>query len=145
MLIATLATSVITLLTILVHYEAIRLVHRWSGNAWGGVRLRIVGGVFALFAAHSLEIWMFAAGIFISKNYLGLGGLEGAFDETLADYLYISVVTYAAVGYGDIWPVGFVRIMCGFEALTGILMMAWSAAYTVFRLQEIWMEEDDRK
>ena len=54
----------------------------------------------------------------------------------------ISVVTYASVGYGDIRPTGFIRTMCGFEALTGILMMAWSAAYTVSRLQELWAEDD---
>ena len=141
MLTATVLTSFITLLTILVHYEAIALVHRWSGLPIGGARMKVVGSVFFLFAAHSLEIWMFAAGIWFAKHELQLGDLHGAFEETWVDYLYISVVTYASVGYGDIRPVGFIRTMCGFEALTGLLMMAWSAAYTVYRLQEIWVEE----
>lgn len=140
MLIAALLTCMITALTILIHYEAIRLVHRWHGTPWGGIRLKIIAGVFFLFAAHALEIWLFAAGIYIAKNDLLLGDLEGAFNETSADYLYISVVTYASVGYGDIRPTGFIRTMCGFEALTGILMMAWSAAYTVSRFQELWRE-----
>jgi len=141
MLIATLLTCLITALTILIHYEAIRIVHRWNRRPfWGGTRLTVIAGVFFLFAAHSLEIWLFAAGIYIAKNVLLLGGLEGAFTETSADYLYISVVTYASVGYGDIRPTGFIRTMCGFEALTGILMMAWSAAYTVSRLQQLWGE-----
>lgn len=142
MLITTIFTSCITALTILIHYEAIGLVHRWAGTPWGGARLKVVAGVFILFAAHSLEVWLFAAGIFVAKNYLMLGGLHGTFEETWVDYLYFSVVTYAAVGYGDVTPTGYVRTMCGFEALTGILMMAWSAAYTVFRLQEIWIEEE---
>ena len=143
MLIATVLTCLITALTILIHYEAIRMVHRWHGMPlWGGVRLKVIAGVFLLFAAHALEIWLFAAGIYIAKNDLLLGDLEGAFNETSADYLYISVVTYASVGYGDIRPTGFIRTMCGFEALTGILMMAWSAAYTVSRLQELWREDD---
>lgn len=139
MLIATLMTCLITALTILLHYEAILIVHRWcSIPRFGGMRVAVVAGVFLLFAAHSLEIWLFAAGIYIAKNVLLLGGLEGAFNETSADYLYISVVTYASVGYGDIRPTGFIRTMCGFEALTGILMMAWSAAYTVSRIQQHW-------
>ena len=138
MLTATILTSAITALTILIHYEAIGFVHRWHGATWGGVRIKVVLGVFFLFAAHSLEIWLFAAGIYIGKDVLLLGGLEGAFTGTATDYLYISVVTYASVGYGDIRPTGFIRTMCGFEALTGILMMAWSAAYTVSRLQELW-------
>ena len=137
-LIATLLTCLITALTILVHYEAIRFVHRWHARPWNSVRFSVIAGVFLLFAAHSFEIWLFAAGIYIAKNVLLLGGLEGAFTESTADYLYISVVTYAAIGYGDIRPTGFIRTMCGFEALTGILMMAWSAAYTVSRLQDLW-------
>ncbi|MGI9480572.1 MAG: potassium channel family protein [Hyphomicrobiaceae bacterium] len=144
MLIATFLTSLITALTILIHYEAIRIVHRWHRRpSWGGTRLTVIAGVFFLFAAHALEIWLFAAGIYVAKNILQLGGLEGAFNETRSDYLYISVVTYASVGYGDIRPTGFIRTMCGFEALTGILMMAWSAAYTVSRLQLLWGEDSN--
>jgi hypothetical protein len=142
MLIATILTCLITALTILIHYEAIRCVHRWHGGHWGGVRFKVISGVFLLFAAHSVEIWLFAAGIYFAKNILLIGSLTGAFEERTADYLYISVVTYASVGYGDIRPTGFIRTMCGFEALTGILMMAWSAAYTVSRLQELWAEDD---
>jgi len=142
MLTATILTCLITALTILIHYEAIRFVHRWHGGNWGGIRFKVISGVFLLFAAHSLEIWLFAAGIYFAKNILLIGSLTGAFEERPADYLYISVVTYASVGYGDIRPTGFIRTMCGFEALTGILMMAWSAAYTVSRLQELWAEDD---
>jgi hypothetical protein len=142
MLTAMLLTSAITAITILIHYEALRLLHWWHDHPFGGMRLKVVSGVFLLFAAHSLEIWLFAAGIFLAKNVLNLGGLAGEFSETWRDYLYISVVTYASVGYGDIRPTGYIRTICGFEALTGIMMMAWSAAYTVFRLQNMWRGED---
>ncbi len=138
MLVATLLTSLVTLLTILVHYEAIAVLHRWHGRTLGGPRLKVTGGVFLLFAAHAIEIWLFAIALYLAKNHFGLGGLEGAFNESIRDYLYMSVVTYTSLGYGDIWPTGHLRTICGFEALTGILMMAWSAAYTVSRLQELW-------
>ena len=74
MLTATILTSTITALTILIHYEAIGFVHRWQGSTWGGVRGKVVSGVFFLFAAHSLEIWLFAAGIYVDKDILLLGG-----------------------------------------------------------------------
>lgn len=143
MLLATVLTSMTTALTILIHYEALRLVHRWHDHPILGIRLKVVSGVFFLFAAHSLEIWLFAATIYMAKHVLALGDLTGTFEETWLDYLYISVVTYASVGYGDIRPTGFIRTICGFEALTGIMMMAWSAAYTVFRLQDTWSHSDD--
>ena len=138
MLTATILTSVTTAATILVHYEALRLVHYVHSHPLGGVRLKVVACVFMLFAAHSLEVWMFAATLYIAKDHLHMGTLVGVFDESWRDYLYFSVVTYASVGYGDIRPTGDIRTICGFEALTGILMMAWSAAYTVFRLQDHW-------
>lgn len=142
MLIATVLTSVTTVLTILVHYEALRFVHYWHNHRIGGVRIKVVAGVFILFAAHSLEVWMFAVTLCIARDWLGLGTLTGEFDESWRDYLYFSVVTYASVGYGDIRPHGDIRTICGFEALTGIMMMAWSAAYTVFRLQDHWWKRD---
>ncbi len=138
MLAATALTSVISAMTIVIHYEAISFVHRWHAMPYFGVRVRAVLGVFVLFAAHAVEIWLFAIGIHIAKDVFAMGSLEGAFDGSIRDYLYFSVVTYASVGYGDIRPTGDIRTICGFEALTGILMMAWSAAYTSFRLEELW-------
>jgi len=141
MLTAMLMTSAITALTILIHYEALRLTQWWHDYPMGGRRIKVVSGVFLLFTAHALEIWLFALAIFVSKNMLLLGDLNGTFTETWRDYLYFSVVTYAAVGYGDVLPTGFIRTICGFEALTGIMMMAWSAAFTVFRLQDMWQND----
>jgi hypothetical protein len=137
MLTATILTVGITTLTILIHYEAIALAERWHRHPFGGIRIKVLCGVLLLFSAHSLEIWLFAAGIFLAKNQLGLGDLVGAFSETPRDYLYFSVVTYTSLGIGDIRPIGQIRTICGFETLTGIMMMAWSAAFTVARLQDI--------
>ena len=136
MLTATILTSGITALTVLIHYEAIALTERWHRHPLGGPRLKVICGVMLLFSAHSLEIWLFAAGIFVAKNHLGLGDLAGSFTETPRDYLYFSVVTYTSLGIGDIRPIGHIRTITGFETLTGLMMMAWSAAYTVARLQD---------
>lgn len=91
-------------------------MHEWHGRVCGGVRFQVLAGVFLLFTAHSVEIWLFAVGICFAQEVLLLGRQEGAFDGTTADYLFMSVVTYASVGYGDIRPTGFIRTMCGFEA-----------------------------
>ncbi len=142
MLAATILSSLIAILTILIHFEAINALHHWRGEVWGGIRVKIISGIFLLFAAHSVEIWLFAGGIYLAKNVFMLGELTGVFDGSVRDYLYFSVVAYTTLGYGDIRPTGFIRTICGFEALIGILMMAWSAAYTVSRLQNMWQGED---
>ncbi|HKP03763.1 MAG TPA: potassium channel family protein [Chthoniobacterales bacterium] len=43
--------------------------------------------------------------------------------------LYFSAVTYTTTGYGDVVLPGQWRLVGGVEALTGILMCGWSAAF----------------
>ena len=95
-------------------------------------------GVFVLFGANSAEVWIFAGGLYVATEILQPGSLSGAFDGSARDYLYISLVNYTTLGYGEIVPTGHLRTICGFEALTGLLMMAWSAAFTIFRLTDRW-------
>ena len=47
-------------------------------------------------------------------NTPGLGFLEGVF---------FSIVTVTSLGYGDIYPVGFSRVIAGFEVLFGLALM----------------------
>jgi hypothetical protein len=42
---------------------------------------------------------------------------------------YFSAVTYTTTGYGDVVLPGQWRLVGGVEALTGILMCGWSAAF----------------
>jgi hypothetical protein len=37
-------------------------------------------------------------------------------------------VTFSTVGFGEMWPVGAVRFLCGLEALTGFVLITWSAS-----------------
>ncbi len=62
----------------------------------------------------------------------------GAHDSSARDYLYISLVNYTTLGYGEIVPTGHLRTICGFEALIGLLMVGWTTAFTVFRLTDRW-------
>ena len=73
-----------------------------------------------------------------------LGRLEGTFTGSIRDYVYFSVVSYTSLGYGDIRPTAFVRIIAGFEAVIGLLMMAWSAAFTLHVMQKYWGDKDNR-
>ncbi|WP_420405817.1 ion channel [Nisaea sp.] len=136
MILPTIISSVITALTIAIHYEV--LVNLGRLRLPIPSRLRVIAGVFAIFLAHVAEIWLFALGLFLTSEVVGLGTLNGAFDGSARDYLYFSTVTYTSLGYGDITPTGALRTICAFEALTGLLMMAWSAAFTVFHIQRRW-------
>ncbi|UUX49242.1 potassium channel family protein [Nisaea acidiphila] len=136
MLLPTIISSTITALTIAIHYEVLANLGRIHIRI--PPRLGVVAGVFLIFLAHVLEIWLFALGLYLLSEFHELGTLEGAFNGSISDYLYFSTVTYTTLGYGDIRPTGALRTICAFEALTGLLMMAWSAAYTVYKIQRRW-------
>jgi hypothetical protein len=138
MLAATAITTVVSALVIVVHFETMTWLTKIARRTHLPTRIGLLIGVFTLFAAHSLEVWIFAGGLYFANEIAGLGSLSGAFDGSARDYLYISLVNYTTLGYGEIVPTGHLRTICGFEALTGLLMMAWSAAFTVFRLTDRW-------
>ena len=138
MLAATAITAIVSAIVILVHFETMSWLTKFGRTHRMPTRLGLLLGVFALFAAHSLEVWIFAGGLYVAREFFTLGDLTGAFDGSAEDYLYISLVNYTTLGYGEIVPTGHMRTICGFEALMGLLMMAWSAAFTVFRLTDRW-------
>jgi hypothetical protein len=50
----------------------------------------------------------------------------------------LSAMTYTTVGFGDVVPVGAIRFVAGLEALTGLVMITWSASYTFLEMQRDW-------
>ena len=138
MLAATAITVLISAIVILVHFETMAWLTKAAQTTRLPTRLSLLLGVFTLFAAHSLEVWIFAGCLYFAREVAGIGDLAGPFDGSARDYLYISLVNYTTLGYGEIVPTGHLRTISGFEALIGLLMMAWSAAFTVFRLTDRW-------
>ena len=88
--------------------------------------LKLIGIVlvFVLLSSFAFHLFMKAEGR--EDNYVWFDGF------------YWTMVTMTTLGYGEIVPTGLLRTICGFEALIGLLMMAWSAAFTVFRLTDRW-------
>lgn len=138
MITATLLTAATSAIVILIHFEVMTLMSKLANRVHWPVRIGLLVGVFTHFVAHSLEVWVFASALYLVIEVLNLGVFVGPFDGSAHDYLYISLVNYTTLGYGEIVPTGLLRTICGFEALIGLLMMAWSAAFTIFRLTDRW-------
>jgi len=71
-----------------------------------------------MIVCHLVEIAVWAA------MYAWIGAIE-----TMQTSLYFSAVTYTTTGYGDVVLPEKWRVIGGVEALTGILMCGWSAAF----------------
>ena len=126
---------------VVIHYEALRIFSRVFLNYLHTVRSKIISVILGIIFLHLLEILIFAVAFMVmdAKPYMGyLKGIEGGY---LA-YVYFSLVTYTTVGYGDIVPVGHMRFLTAVEALGGIVLVAWSAAYTFLKMRRLWGQDD---
>jgi hypothetical protein len=99
-----------------------------------GVLLVMIG----LLIAHGLEIWVFALAYMFADAMPDMGGIAGIEHPDVIDYMYLSSMVYATVGFGDIVPVGAMRMLSAAEALTGLAMITWSASFTFLAMQKFW-------
>ena len=60
----------------------------------------------------------------------------------LLDFVYFSATVYTTLGFGDLVPTGAVRFLAGTEAVTGFLLISWSASFTFLEMQRFWKQEE---
>lgn len=101
-------------------------------------RFRIVFGVFGAFAAHAIEVWIFALSFYWMHRTDGWGTLDGNFGGSLLDCVYFSFTTYTTLGFGDVVPHGDLRYLTGLESLTGLLLITWTASFLYLEMTRYW-------
>jgi hypothetical protein len=47
-------------------------------------------------------------------------------------------VCYTTLGLGDVVPTGAVRFLAGVEALSGFVLITWSASFTFLEMERFW-------
>ncbi|QJB68518.1 two pore domain potassium channel family protein [Parasphingorhabdus halotolerans] len=124
------------------HFKALRNGARIISELGAGVRRQMLLVMTMIFLTHLLEIVIFAIAIW-AMAHNGVGSLSGAHTSTVADFFYFSIASYTTLGIGDITPEGPIRVVVGIEALTGLLLIAWSASFTYLTMERIWAPETD--
>ena len=104
-------------------------------------RFRIVLGVFGALCAHSVEVWIFALSFFWMHHAEGWGEFAGNFGGSLMDCVYFSFTTYTTLGFGDIVPHGELRYLTGLEALTGLVLITWTASFLYLEMTRYWVRD----
>lgn len=123
--------------TIFVHYEMLRLLSARIPKMKIAVRLKILFVVLGCFAAHTIEVWLYALA-YLLISHTGIGALEGKVEGHFADYLYFSATSYSTLGFGDVYPVGALRLISGVEGINGLFLIAWSTSFTYFVMDRMW-------
>lgn len=84
---------------------------------------------FILLASHVLQIGLFAFMYFIFIYYFGLElvFIDGS-SYSFLNYIYYSASVYTALGFGDVYPLGLLKIPSAFQPIFGLTMIAFSAS-----------------
>lgn len=134
--------TILMIATILLHYETLfyldKTLKRLSHIK---PRIKVLIGVAVIFVTHIIEIWLFGLGYFLSLYIDGMGEIIGQTGNLFLDCVYLSFVTYTTVGYGDIVAQGTIRYLTGVEALTGLILITWSASFLFLEMQRYWSDE----
>jgi hypothetical protein len=87
---------------------------------------------------HIAEIWIFGLTLWGLLMFANTGSVAGSVSGSLLDAVYLSANTYTTVGFGDLAPVGPIRFVGGSMALTGLVLITWSASFTFLEMERYW-------
>lgn len=131
-------TTVLVAATVFLHYEALERLNYGIGSWRMRPRARVLALIVAIMVLHIAEIWIFGVGIYAASLFPGLGAIVGTDSLMLLDAIYVSATTYTTLGFGDLTPVGPIRLLVGTESLVGFVMLTWSASFTYLEMQRYW-------
>ena len=110
-MLAAIITSIILVgMTLMIHYEILRIASAMLPTLPIPVRMRVIFVMFAAFLAHTIEVWLYALAFYIYIDILHLGAFGGEMMGDWRDFVYYSAVTYTSLGLGDVFPLGGARL-----------------------------------
>ena len=137
------ATIVLPLLSVGLHYELLVLASNVVRFLPGSGRVDVVLAVVLALVAHLIEVVVFGIGWLV---LIRAGAVELSIPApTLAEIIYFSGSVYTSLGFGDIVPVNNGRFLVVLEAVTGLVLIAWTASFTFYQMRECWMNDADHQ
>lgn len=134
--------SLTVMLTTAFHYEALLYLNRFAAPTGKISRRRAPAILLALVTAHIVEIGLYAVVYALAAGPLGLGSFSGEKTMAATDYFYYAAETYSSLGYGDIFPLGEIRLIASIGPLNGILLLAWSGSFLFGVVQHSTVKRD---
>lgn len=133
MMLASALSAVSVVLSVGVHLLAIVLLLRVvlkRVQSWRA--LKLAGMVLLLIIAHLVEIMIFAGAIWILFQLESLTLEPGEPGPG-----YLSAVAFTSLG-SDVLPQPTLRLVVAIEALTGLILITWSASFLFLVMQRGW-------
>ncbi|MGM0768043.1 MAG: potassium channel family protein [Pseudomonadota bacterium] len=135
---ATLINALIVTVVVVIHNEALLRLSGLLARMRQSHHFRLITGVLGILATHTLQVWIFATAFYLMHHAEAWGELSGNFSGSILDCAYFSFTTFTTLGYGDIEALGVLRFLTGIEALTGLVLITWSASFLFVEMQRYW-------
>lgn len=129
---------ILVTICVLLHYEILRLTSRSVPDLPIATRSRVLAVIAGVFTAHLMEICLFAVAYALLHHIPQFGSIGGQFSGSGLDFFYFSITSYTTLGVGDLFPHGMLRLLAGIEALTGFVLIGWSASFTYLAMEKFW-------
>lgn len=135
---ATLINAFIVIVVVVIHNEALLRLSGLLARMRQSHHFRLITGVLGILGTHTLQVWIFAGAFYLMHHAEAWGSLTGNFTGSMLDCVYFSFTTFTTLGYGDIEAQGLLRFLTGIEALTGLVLITWSASFLFVEMQRYW-------
>lgn len=131
-----LAAVLLSLTAVGVHYEALVFASAFVRRVAGPARIGVALGVVIALVAHMVEVLLYAVGW---QVLIGAGMVElNLASPSPLDTVYFSGAVYTSLGFGDIVPVRGGQLLAVAEAVTGLVLIAWTASFTFYEMRYHW-------
>lgn len=141
----TLLCCLLVVATTVLHYEVLRSLNSWLPLLRVPERAKLVVVILSAFVAHAFEMAMYGATLYALVEWGDVGALQGNAEFSLMACMYFSAETYTSLGFGDMTPVGPIRLIAAVEALNGLLLIGWSASFTYISMEKFWRDAPSRR
>lgn len=129
----------VVIVAVALHLGVLETLQRILPRMRSPFRIRLGVVILTAIFGHLLEIALFALLILWLTASGEHGQLQGEVSEPgFRQSFYYSAVTFTSLGYGDITPSGNLRLVAAVEALTGLVLITWTASYTFLVMQRYY-------
>lgn len=138
MLVSVLCAAALLLTTVSLHSTGLSFLRTHMFDPAQSKRHGLTLAVWSVIGLHIAEIALYAVVLWFLNDIIDAGDFSGNREFSPMDYFYYSAETFTALGSGDLTVTSGLRLVSAIEALNGLVLVAWSGAFTYWVMEHRW-------
>lgn len=131
-------TAFSILFCVFLHYEGLRALAYFVEHVHHAPRRYIIVIILGTIALHIVSVGVFAVVYYLAVEIWQISAFGNSFNHSALDYFYYSAQVYTTLGFGDLAPVGPLRILTSVQPIGALILFAWSGSFTYLTINKLW-------